>query len=239
MEQYSNHRGAFPLPDGLSKPARSALEAAGLSTLAAVADAGERAVLALHGMGPKGIRTLKAAMEAAHLAFRADPPTAQTAATQGAPARKTSPAKLKPITVRVVVQGDLPTVWQRFTTPADILQWNSASEDWQCPEAENDLRVGARFRYRMAARDGSAAFDFEGTYTKVAPHALIAYTMDDGRAVRVTFAARGGEVTVTETFNPDGENPRDLQRQGWQAILNRFAYHCAQQTGKAGAARIP
>jgi uncharacterized protein YndB with AHSA1/START domain len=239
MEQHSRQREAFPLPDGLSKPTRSALAAAGLSTLAAVADAGERAIRALHGMGPKGIRTLKEAMEVAHLAFRADPSAPQVASMEGAPARKVSPAKLTPITVRVVVQGDLPTVWQRFTTPADILQWNSASEDWHCPEAENDLRVGGRFRYRMAARDGSAAFDFEGAYTQVVPPALIAYTMDDGRAVRVIFAARGGEVTVAETFDPEGENPRDLQRQGWQAILNRFAYHCAQQAGKAEAARIP
>lgn len=134
----------------------------------------------------------------------------------------------EPITVRVTIRDTLPAVWARFTNPADIMQWNSASSDWHCPEAENDLRVGGRFRYRMAARDGSAAFDFEGTYTEVIPNKQIAFALGDARTVRVTFADGGDTVSVTETFDPEAFNPRELQQEGWQAILSRFAQHCEQ-----------
>lgn len=130
------------------------------------------------------------------------------------------------ISIAVNIRTTLRDAWTRFTTPQDIMLWNSASDDWHCPEAENDLRPGGRFRYRMAARDGSAAFDFAGQYTEVAPQSLIAFLLDDGRSVRVSFSELHGEVTVTESFEPEAMNSLALQHQGWQAILNRFATHC-------------
>ncbi len=134
--------------------------------------------------------------------------------------------KPEPITVAVNISTMLRDAWMRFTTPQDIMLWNSASDDWHCPEAENDLRPGGRFRYRMAARDGSAAFDFTGQYTEVVPQSLIAFLLDDGRSVRVSFSELHGEVTVTESFEPEAVHSLALQHQGWQAILNRFAAHC-------------
>jgi uncharacterized protein YndB with AHSA1/START domain len=134
--------------------------------------------------------------------------------------------KPEPITVKAHVTCTLSDAWAHFTTPGDIMQWNSASEDWHCPSAELDLRPGGRFRYRMAARDGSAAFDFSGRYTAVETQALIAFTLDDGRNVRVSFGGRDGDVTVTETFDPETLNAIELQREGWQAILNRYAALC-------------
>ena len=127
-----------------------------------------------------------------------------------------------PITVSALVNKPLAEVWQRWTTPADIEHWNAAGDDWHCPKASNDLRVGGRFSYTMAARDGSASFDFEGTYTAVEDQARIAYTMADGRTCTVTFQPEGEGTLVTEVFDPENMNPVDFQRAGWQAILDRF-----------------
>ena len=138
--------------------------------------------------------------------------------------------KPEPITVEAHALCTLDDAWAHFTSPQDIMQWNSASDDWHCPSAENDLRPGGRFRYRMAARDGSAAFDFTGRYTAVEPPALIAFVLDDGRAVRVSFSGQDGDVTVTETFEPEAVNAAERQRQGWQAILNRYAALCGKNT---------
>ena len=130
-----------------------------------------------------------------------------------------------PITVSALVNKPLAEVWQRWTTPADIEQWNAAGDDWHCPKATNDLRVGGRFSYTMAARDGSASFDFEGTYTAVEDQARIAYTMDDGRTCTVTFQPEGEGTLVTEVFDAEHMNPVDMQRAGWQAIMDRFKAH--------------
>ena len=130
-----------------------------------------------------------------------------------------------PITVSALVNKPLAEVWQRWTTPADIEHWNAAGDDWHCPKASNDLRVGGRFSYTMAARDGSASFDFEGTYTAVEDQALIAYTMDDGRTCTVTFQPEGEGTLVTEVFDAEHMNPVDMQRAGWQAIMDRFKAH--------------
>ena len=130
-----------------------------------------------------------------------------------------------PITVSALVNKPLAEVWQRWTTPSDIEQWNAASDDWHCPKATNDLRVGGLFSYTMAARDGSASFDFEGTYTTVEDRARIAYTMDDGRTCTVTFQPEGEGTLVTEVFDAEHMNPVDMQRVGWQAILDRFKAH--------------
>ncbi|MBZ0145830.1 MAG: SRPBCC domain-containing protein, partial [Rhodocyclaceae bacterium] len=92
------------------------------------------------------------------------------------------------ITVETVVKSELAKVWEAWNTPADILQWNAASEDWHTTRSEVDLRAGGAFCARMEARDGSFGFDFEGTYTRVVPRGLVEYRMSDGREVRVEFA---------------------------------------------------
>lgn len=129
------------------------------------------------------------------------------------------------ITVEKLVKADLNAVWRAWNNPADIQQWNAASEDWHTPRSTVDLREGGRFSARMEAKDGSEGFDFEGAYTRVVPHQLIEYRMSDGRAVKVEFAEQAGDVLVRETFDAETENAPEVQRQGWQAILDNFARH--------------
>jgi uncharacterized protein YndB with AHSA1/START domain len=130
-----------------------------------------------------------------------------------------------PITVSTTVNAPIEKVWQYFTEPEHITKWNNASPDWHTPRAENDLRVGGRFLSRMEAKDGSEGFDFGGTYDEVVTHQVISYKMDDSRSVRVTFAADGDRTVVTETFDPENENPVEMQREGWQSILESFRAH--------------
>jgi uncharacterized protein YndB with AHSA1/START domain len=127
------------------------------------------------------------------------------------------------ITVERVVKADLGTVWDAWNTPEDITRWNAAQDDWHTPRASVDLREGGTFTSRMEARDGSAGFDFEGTYTRVAPREAIEYRMSDGRDVQVEFRERPDGVLVRETFDAETEHRPDLQRAGWQAILDNFA----------------
>lgn len=130
------------------------------------------------------------------------------------------------ISVSAVVNAPIERVWDAFTQPEHIKAWNFASEDWHCPEATNDLRVGGAFSYRMAARDESMAFDFGGVYTDVLKHKRIAYTIGDGRTVDVQFKALNDTQTeVTERFELEGTHSEDQQREGWQAILNEFKRH--------------
>jgi uncharacterized protein YndB with AHSA1/START domain len=129
------------------------------------------------------------------------------------------------ITVETFVQAPPQRVWDAWNNPDDIQQWNSASPDWHTPRATVDLRDGGKFTSRMEARDGSVGFDFEGTYSKVVPHKLITYRMPDGREVKVEFTAKDGGVAVQETFDAESENPIDMQRDGWQAILDNFRRH--------------
>lgn len=129
------------------------------------------------------------------------------------------------ITIAATVRAPMESVWQAYVTPADIMAWNAASEDWHCPSAEVDLRVGGRFVARMEARDGSAGFDFGGTYTTIVRHRAIAYEMDDGRTAVIEFTAGPDGVTVGVTFDAESTHPVEMQRQGWQAILDRFARH--------------
>jgi uncharacterized protein YndB with AHSA1/START domain len=130
--------------------------------------------------------------------------------------------KANAITVETVVNAPLAKVWESWTQPQHITQWNQASEDWHTPYAENDLRTGGKFKSTMAAKDGSMSFDFEGIYSHVTPHQRIEYGMSDGRMVNVLFESSGNETKVTETFDPEDENPLDMQRAGWQAILDSF-----------------
>lgn len=126
------------------------------------------------------------------------------------------------ITVEAVIEAPVGKVWNLWTQPVHISKWNYASDDWHCPSAENDLRAGGRFVSRMEAKDGSAGFDFSGTYEEVKKHKHIAYTMDDGRKVVIRFSGNGDKTRVAETFEPEDENSREMQREGWQAILDNF-----------------
>ena len=131
-------------------------------------------------------------------------------------------AALEPITVQTKVEAPLIKAWQFWTEPEHIMQWNNASPDWHTPRATNDLRTGGSFTSRMEARDGSVGFDFGGTYSEVVPHQHIAYAMDDGRKVTVTFKAEGDDTMIIETFDPETENSPEMQRAGWQSIMDNF-----------------
>ena len=126
------------------------------------------------------------------------------------------------ITVETIINAPVSTVWKSWTSPEDIVNWNFASDDWHSPEAENDLRVGGTFRSKMAVKDGSMSFDFEGKYTAVALHKSIEYVMADGREVAIYFEDLGESTKVTETFAPENVNSLELQKDGWQAILDNF-----------------
>lgn len=129
------------------------------------------------------------------------------------------------ITVETHVNAPLDTVWDAYSNPDDIRQWNTAQDDWHTTRSTVDLREGGTFLSRMEAKDGSVGFDFEGTYTRVEPKKAIEYRMSDGREVEVEFAPRDGGVLVTVSFEAETENSPDLQRQGWQAILDSFGRH--------------
>src|SRR5687767_1923887 len=129
------------------------------------------------------------------------------------------------ITVETVVRAALHQVWDAWNNPADIKQWNAAQDDWHTTRSTVDLRQGGKFVSRMEAKDGSEGFDFEGTYTRVAPRKLIEYRMGDGREVQVEFDERAEGVNVKVTFDAETENPPEFQRQGWQAILDNFGRH--------------
>ncbi len=126
------------------------------------------------------------------------------------------------ITVSVDINANLETVWNKFTLPEHIIHWNFASDDWCSPKAENDLRVGGKFHSRMEAKDGSFGFDFEGTYLQVKPMELIEYILADERKVKILFETKAHQTLITETFDAENENPIEMQKMGWQAILNNF-----------------
>lgn len=126
------------------------------------------------------------------------------------------------ITVEATINAPVAKVWEIWTTPKHIMQWNNASDDWHTPHAENDLRTGGKFLSTMAAKDGSFSFDFTGTYDLVSTNERIAYTMEDGRKVVIVFSSVGSKTHVSETFDPETENPLEMQQAGWQAILNNF-----------------
>jgi uncharacterized protein YndB with AHSA1/START domain len=126
------------------------------------------------------------------------------------------------ITVKCTVEAPIDEVWKLWTTPAHIMNWNNASEDWHTPHAENDLRVGGRFKYTMASKDGTMSFDFEGEYTKVENHSMIEYKLEDNRKIDVYFISLDDGVEIIESFDPENENSEEMQREGWQAILDNF-----------------
>jgi uncharacterized protein YndB with AHSA1/START domain len=128
----------------------------------------------------------------------------------------------KNITVEATINAPIETVWQCWTEPKHIVNWNNASDDWHTTEATNDLKIGGKFSSIMAAKDGSFSFDFWGIYDAVETHKLLAYTLGDGRDVTISFSKKGNQTTVTEIFEPEDENTIELQKGGWQAILDNF-----------------
>ncbi len=132
------------------------------------------------------------------------------------------PTNTQTVTIEATVNAPVDKVWNYWTEPNHITQWNAASPDWHSPRAENDLKVGGRFNIRMEAKDGSFGFDFEGVYDIVIPNKQIAYTMSDGRKVDTTFTANGNTTKIVTVFDAESENPVEMQREGWQAILNNF-----------------
>ncbi|TDE29646.1 polyketide cyclase [Flavobacterium ranwuense] len=134
------------------------------------------------------------------------------------------------ITVQNTINASVEKVWELWTAPKHITKWNNASEDWHTPFAENDLKVGGKFKSTMAAKDGSMSFDFEGEYTEVEKNSSIKYKMADGRHVEIIFENRGDNVKVTESFDPETENSEALQQQGWQAILDNFKKYVENST---------
>jgi len=130
--------------------------------------------------------------------------------------------QVKAITVETTVNAPVEKVWTLWSSPEHITKWNTASDDWHTPRAENDLRTGGKFSSRMEAKDGSFGFDFGGVYDDVVNNQRIAYTMGDGRKVDVKFSPVGNTTRIVETFEPESQNPIEMQRGGWQAIMDNF-----------------
>lgn len=126
------------------------------------------------------------------------------------------------IKIDALVKASPDKVYQLWTEPEHIINWNFASDDWCCPRAENELWVGGNYKTRMEAKDGSFGFDFEGVYEEVSPSEKLAYSMPDGRKVQITFEEETGSTRVTTQFDPEAQNSIKMQRDGWQAILDNF-----------------
>jgi len=126
------------------------------------------------------------------------------------------------ITIETDIQIPIGHVWKYWTNPGDIVNWNQASDDWHTTKAKNDLHTGGKFSSRMEAKDDSAGFDFGGTYDEVVVNRKIRYTLDDERTVSIDFSDTGSLTKIVETFEAEDENPLEMQRSGWQAILDNF-----------------
>ncbi len=129
------------------------------------------------------------------------------------------------IAIQATVEAPRERVWRLWNDPEHITQWNFATDDWHCPSAENDIRVGGRLLWRMESIDGSFGFDFEGVYDEVIAGSRLAFTMPDGRLVEMTFEDLGGSTRIGTVFDAESEHPAEMQRAGWQAILNNFKRH--------------
>lgn len=127
-----------------------------------------------------------------------------------------------PITVKTTINATIEKVWKLWTTPADIMQWNHPSEDWQTLKVENDLKNGGKFLFRMKAKDGSDAFDFTGKYNKVITNELMEYTLADGRKTSNQFIQNENGVTIIETFEPESKTDLKIQKDFCQSVLNNF-----------------
>jgi uncharacterized protein YndB with AHSA1/START domain len=135
----------------------------------------------------------------------------------------------KTINISATVNAPVEKVWECWTEPEHIKKWNNASEDWHTPVAENDLRVGGKFLSRMEAKDGSFGFDFGGVYDEVKLNEVIAYTLGDERKVRITFTDQGDKTEINEAFEAEETNSIEMQKSGWQAILDNFERYTESQ----------
>jgi uncharacterized protein YndB with AHSA1/START domain len=126
------------------------------------------------------------------------------------------------ITIQTTINASIDKVWEIWTKPEHITKWSFASPDWHTPYAENDLREGGKFKSTMAAKDGSMSFDFWGEYTLVKENEAINYVMGDGRKAEIVFKETPNGVEIIESFDPETQNPEEMQRGGWQAILDNF-----------------
>lgn len=126
------------------------------------------------------------------------------------------------ITVTAIVNADNKRAWDYYTKPEHITKWNFADPSWFCPSASNDMRVGGKYSARMEAKDGSFGFDFEAIYSEIVDGEKFSYGMSDGRQVTVVFNKNGNKTEVIVTFDPEQENPIEMQKGGWQAILDNF-----------------
>lgn len=129
---------------------------------------------------------------------------------------------MEPITVQNTIEASIENVWALWTDPVHVKNWNFASNDWHCPRANSDFVVGGEFHYIMAAKDGSVEFDFCGTFTKIIDQSAIQIFLEDGREMNLQFIAEGQATKVIESFEPEEVNSLELQKQGWQAILDNF-----------------
>jgi uncharacterized protein YndB with AHSA1/START domain len=126
------------------------------------------------------------------------------------------------IDIEATIAADLSKVWDYWTKPEHITKWNFADDSWHCPSAENEMKAGGKYIARMEAKDGSFGFDFEATYDEIINHKKISYTIADGRGVTTDFESHGDSTTVKTSFVAEGTNPIEMQKNGWQAILNNF-----------------
>ncbi|KLT71752.1 SRPBCC family protein [Flavobacterium sp. ABG] len=134
------------------------------------------------------------------------------------------------ITVKNTIDAPISKVWEFWTLPEHITKWNTPSPDWHTPYAENDVQEGGKFKSTMAAKDGSMSFDFEGEYTLVKQNEAINYVIADGRKVEISFKQTPNGVEVVESFDPETENSEEMQRGGWQAIMDSFKSYVESAT---------
>lgn len=125
------------------------------------------------------------------------------------------------ITVEAIVNASKNKTWDHYTLPQHITKWNFADPSWHCPSASNDMRLGGTYKARMEAKDGSFGFDFEATYTELVNGEKFSYEFG-GRIATVTFQSENEKTKVVVSFDPETQNPVELQRAGWQAILDNF-----------------
>ena len=135
---------------------------------------------------------------------------------------------MEQIEVKSIIKAPMSHVWECWTAPKHIVHWNFASDDWHCPKADNNLIVGGTFHYTMADKDGSMSFDFWGTYVTIEIEKHLEILLGDGRKMSVYFESNGNETTITEMFEPENENPVELQKTGWQMILDNFKTYSEQ-----------
>jgi uncharacterized protein YndB with AHSA1/START domain len=132
---------------------------------------------------------------------------------------------MQQIEVKSIIKAPISKVWECWTSPKHIVNWNFASNDWHCPKAENNLVIGGEFHYLMSAKDESFSFDFWGTYVNIEKGSYLQIILGDGRKMAVIFEFLDNGTIITEKFDPETENPLELQKTGWQMILDNFKFY--------------